>query len=340
MKLSVQQLATQLSQPLPAIIWLSGDEPLLVLEAGDQVRAAARQAGVSERQVFHADAQFDWNQLYHANQSMSLFGDRQLLELRLTGKLNDAGRKALVAYAGDANPDNLLLIVSDKIEAAQSKAKWFAGVTDAAWWVPIWPVDRHQLPAWLRSRLQQQGLQIDDDALALLADRVDGNLLAARQEIDKLLLVSDSTQLTLETVVQAVADSARYTVFDLADAVLNGDLARSQRVLSGLAAEGIEPPIVLWVLARELRHLVQLADAQVSGQPLPAVFKRLRIFDKRQGPYQAALRRGDTGLWQRCLIICGDVDATIKGRAAGDPWHKLSALVCEVAQPGVVPGTY
>jgi len=337
MKLSVQQLATQLSQPLPAIIWLSGDEPLLVLEAGDQVRAAARQAGVSERQVFHADAQFDWNQLYHANQSMSLFGDRQLLELRLTGKLNDAGRKALVAYAGDANPDNLLLIVSDKIEAAQSKAKWFAGVTDAAWWVPIWPVDRHQLPAWLRSRLQQQGLQIDDDALALLADRVDGNLLAARQEIDKLLLVSDSTQLTLETVVQAVADSARYTVFDLADAVLNGDLARSQRVLSGLAAEGIEPPIVLWVLARELRHLVQLADAQVSGQPLPAVFKRLRIFDKRQGPYQAALRRGDTGLWQRCLIICGDVDATIKGRAAGDPWHKLSALVCEVAQPGVVP---
>lgn len=312
----------------------------MVLEAGDQVRAAARQAGVSERQVFHADAQFDWNQLYHANQSMSLFGDRQLLELRLTGKLNDAGRKALVAYAGDANPDNLLLIVSDKIEAAQSKAKWFAGVTDAAWWVPIWPVDRHQLPAWLRSRLQQQGLQIDDDALALLADRVDGNLLAARQEIDKLLLVSDSTQLTLETVVQAVADSARYTVFDLADAVLNGDLARSQRVLSGLAAEGIEPPIVLWVLARELRHLVQLADAQVSGQPLPAVFKRLRIFDKRQGPYQAALRRGDTGLWQRCLIICGDVDATIKGRAAGDPWHKLSALVCEVAQPGVVPGTY
>ena len=309
----------------------------MVLEAGDQVRAAARQAGVSERQVFHADAQFDWNQLYHANQSMSLFGDRQLLELRLTGKLNDAGRKALVAYAGDANPDNLLLIVSDKIEAAQSKAKWFAGVTDAAWWVPIWPVDRHQLPAWLRSRLQQQGLQIDDDALALLADRVDGNLLAARQEIDKLLLVSDSTQLTLETVVQAVADSARYTVFDLADAVLNGDLARSQRVLSGLAAEGIEPPIVLWVLARELRHLVQLADAQVSGQPLPAVFKRLRIFDKRQGPYQAALRRGDTGLWQRCLIICGDVDATIKGRAAGDPWHKLSALVCEVAQPGVVP---
>lgn len=337
MKLSVQQLTNQLSQPLPAIVWLSGDEPLLVLEASDQVRAAARKAGITERQVFHADAQFDWNQLYEANQAMSLFGDRQLLELRLTGKLNDAGRKALVAYADNANPDNLLLIVSDKIEAAQSKAKWFAGVTDAAWWVPIWPVERNQLPAWLRARLQQQGLQIDDDALALLADRVDGNLLAARQEIDKLLLVSDGTQLTLETVIQAVSDSARFTIFDLADAVLGGDLARSQRVLSGLAAEGIEAPIVLWVLARELRHLVQLSEAQAMGQPMPAVFKRLRIFDKRQGPYQVALRRGDAGLWQRCLILCGDIDATIKGRAAGDPWHKLSALVCEIAQPGVVP---
>lgn len=337
MKVSPQQLANQLTQPLPAIIWLSGDEPLLVLEAGDRVRAAARQAGITERQVFHADAQFDWNQLYEANQAMSLFGDRQLLELRLTAKLNDAGRKALVAYAGNANPDNLLLIVSDKIEAAQSKAKWFAAVTDTAWWVPIWPLERHQLPGWLRTRLDQQGLQIDDDALALLSDRVDGNLLAARQEIDKLLLISDGSVLTLDTVVQAVSDSARFTIFDLADAVLNGDLARSQRVLSGLAGEGIEAPIVLWLLARELRHLVQLAEAYNAGQPLPAVFKRLRIFDKRQGPYQVALRRGDAGFWQGCLIRCGDIDATIKGRASGDPWHKLSALVCEIAQPGMVP---
>lgn len=337
MKVAAQQLATQLSQPLPAIIWLSGDEPLLVLEASDQVRAAARQAGITERQVFHADSQFDWSQLYEANQALSLFGDRQLLELRLTGKLNDAGRKALVAYAEKANPDNVLLIVSEKIEAAQSKAKWFTAVTDAAWWVPFWPVERHQLPGWLRSRLQQHGLQIDDDALALLADKVDGNLLAARQEVDKLLLVSEDTSLTLETVVQAVSDSARFTIFDLADAVLGGDLARSQRVLSGLAAEGIEAPIVLWVLARELRNLVQLSEAQVTGQPLPAVFKRLRIFDKRQGPYQAALRRGHASLWQDCLVRCGEIDAIIKGRAPGDPWLKLSVLVCEIARPGVVP---
>lgn len=340
MKLPIQQLPQKLRETLPPLIWISGEEPLLVLEAADQVRSAARGAGIDERQVFHGDAQFDWYQLLHANQSMSLFGDRQVLDLRLTGKLNDEGRKSLVAYAESANPDNLLLIVSDRIEAAQSKAKWFGKVTDTGWWVPVWPVERSQLPGWLRQRLQQQGLNIEDDALALLSDRVDGNLLAARQEIDKLLLLNDGQTITLDTVVQSVADSARYNIFDLSAAFLSGDLARSQRVLTGLSAEGIEPPIVLWVLARELRHLVQLAEAAESGQPLDPVFKRLRIFDKHQGPYQKALRRGHTHLWRQCLIRCGDIDATIKGRRAGNPWHALSVLVSEIAHPGRVPAEF
>ncbi len=340
MKLSLQQLGQQLSKNIPPILWISGDEPLLILEAADQVRAAARQAGITERQVFHADAQFDWNQLTEANQSMSLFGDQEVLELRLPGKLNDEGRKTLVAYAESANPDNLLLIVSDRIEAAQSKAKWFTKVTDAGWWVPVWPIERNQLPAWLRQRLQQNNLQIEDDALALLADRVDGNLLAARQEIDKLLLLNDGPIIQLDTVVQSVADSARFDIFDLAEAFLKGDLARSQRVLSGLAAEGIEAPIVLWVLARELRNLVQLAEADAQGQHLAGVYKRLRIFDKRQAPYQAALRRSHLKHWQRCLIRCGEIDATVKGRREGDPWHKLSVLVSEVAQAGLVPAEF
>lgn len=337
MKITAQQLTQQLKQTLPPLIWISGDEPLLTLEAADQVRAAVRAAGVSERLVFHADSSFDWHQLHDANQSMSLFGDRQLLEVRLDAKLKDDGRKALVAYASNANPDNILLVQSERIEAAQSKAKWFNQVVDTGWWLPIWPIERHQLPAWLRQRLQAQNLTIDDDALALLADRVDGNLLAARQEIDKLTLLSDSPSIDLDTVIQSVADSARYDIFDLADAFLNGDLARSQRVLSGLAAEGVEAPIVLWVLSRELRNLVQLGEAQQAGQPLVASFKRLRIFDKRQGPYQQALRRADATHWQRCLVQCSDIDASIKGRRPGDPWHALSVVISEVAQPGRVP---
>lgn len=337
MKITAQQLTQQLKQTIPPVIWISGDEPLLMLEAVDQIRAAARAAGVTERQVFHADSSFDWNVLLDANQSMSLFGDRQLLEVRLSAKLKDDGRKALTTYASNANPDNVLLVQSERLEAAQSKAKWFNQVIDTGWWLPIWPIERHQLPGWLRQRLQGQGLSIDDDALALLADRVDGNLLAARQEIDKLLLLNDGQNIDLDTVVQSVADSARYDIFDLSDAFLNGDLARSQRVLSGLAAEGVEAPIVLWVLSRELRHLVQLGEAQQSGQAIASVFKRLRIFDNRQGPYQQAIRRAGLDHWQQCLVRCSDIDATIKGRRAGDPWHALSVVISEVAQPGKVP---
>jgi len=157
MKITAQQLTQQLQQNLPPIIWISGDEPLLTLEAADQVRMAARAAGINERQVFHADTGFDWNVLQDANQSMSLFGDRQLLEVRLSAKLKDDGRKALVAYAANANPDNVLLVQSDRLEAAQSKAKWFNQVIDQGWWLPIWPVERHQFTCLVASATASSG---------------------------------------------------------------------------------------------------------------------------------------------------------------------------------------
>lgn len=336
MKLNSNQFSQQLAKGLPPLIWISGDEPLLVLEAADQARQASRDAGVTDRQVFHGDKQFDWNTLYEANQAMSLFGDRQLLELRLDGKLTDEGRKALVAYASSPNPDNLLLIVSGKIEAAQSKAKWFTQVSDAGWWLPVWPVDRHQLPNWLRQRLKQQGLSIDDDALSLLADRVDGNLLAARQEIDKLLLLGSSEHIDLETVLQAVSDSARYTVFDLSEACLSGDIERSQRVLSGLVAEGVEAPILLWVLSRDLRSLVQLAQAQAMGQNPSTLFNRLRIFEKQQRAFLSALQRAPQSHWQACLMACGEVDARIKGWHKGDALLAINVLVSQIAYPSLL----
>ncbi|MHA7880339.1 MAG: DNA polymerase III subunit delta [Saccharospirillum sp.] len=333
MKLSAGQFQQHLAKGLPPLLWISGDEPLLVMEAADQARRAAREAGITDRQVFHADKSFDWQTLLEANQSLSLFGDRQLLELRLEGKLNDAGRKALVAYASSPNPDNLLLIVSEKIEAAQSRAKWFTQVSDSGAWLPVWPVDRSQLPGWLRQRLKQNGLSIDDDALALLAERVDGNLLAARQEIDKLLLLGNTGNIAVETVLQAVSDSARFTVFDLSDACLSGDLERSQRVLSGLVAEGVETPIILWVLSRDLRSLVQLAQAQQLGQNPHTLFNRLRIFEKQQKAFLAALQRAPYDHWQACLLQCGEVDACIKGWHKGDPPLAVAVLVSQIARP-------
>lgn len=336
MKLNANQLQKNLQTgPLAPVIWISGDEPLLVIEACDAVRAAARSQGITERQVIEVDAKFDGAELIAANQSMSLFGDREIIELRLQSKFNDKGRKALVEYVQSANPDNLLLIVSDRIEAAQSKAKWFNQVSDAGWWVPIWPFEHPQLSGWIQQRISQTGLTADPDAVSLLAERVDGNLLAAKQEIDKLALLTSEKHISADLILSSVSDSSRYTVFDLSTAFLRGDLARALKVLNGLESEGIEPPVVLWLLTRELRLVCELSEAQQQGQPLNAVFKRLRIFDKKQNDYQQAIRRASVSHYQRCLVSCARIDAVIKGQAKGDAWTLISEMLVAIATPAL-----
>lgn len=334
MKLNANQFHQKLqSETLPPVIWISGDEPLLVLEASDAVRSAARSQGISERQVIEVDAKFDGAELIAANQSMSLFGDREIIELRLQAKFSDKGRKALAEYVQNANPDNLLLIISERVEAAQSKAKWFGQVESAGWWIPLWPIEHNQLPAWISARLQQAGLKADREAISLLAERVDGNLLAAKQEIDKLALLNDGSTITAEVILSSVSDSSRYTVFDLSSAFLKGDLTRALKVLNGLEAEGLEPPVVLWLLTRELRLLLELAEAKTQGQNLNAVFKKLRIFDKRQQDYQQALNRVSYGHLKSCLIGCATIDGMIKGQIKGDPWTKISELLVAITTP-------
>ena len=333
MKLTAQQLNSNLqSQPLPPIIWISGDEPLQALESCDSVRQFAQKAGVTDRTIIEVDARFDGADLIAANQSMSLFGDRQLIELRINAKLTDKGRKALVEYSETANPDNLLLIVSARLEASQTKAKWFNQVINAGWWVPIWPIERHQFPGWLRGRLSQAGLQADDDAVALLVDRLDGNLLAAKQEIEKLALINTGA-LTAETVLASVSDSSRYTVFDLSAAFLGGDLARSLKILNVLSGEGIEAAVVLWLITRELRLLIELSELQQAGQPIGAAYKRLRIFDKRQNDYSAALQRCSGVHYQRCLISCSNIDAAVKGQVKADVWTLISEMMVAICAP-------
>ena len=335
MKLNSNQLLQKLrNEALPPIIWVSGDEPLLVLEACDAIRAAGHSAGISERKVIDVDAKFDGADLIAANQSMSLFGERELIELQLLAKFNDKGRKALLEYVSSANPDNLLLIVSERIEAAQTKAKWFKQVEQASWWLPLWPVERNQLPGWINQRLRQQGLAADADAVSLLAERVDGNLLAAKQEIDKLALLVDGNQLTVDHILNSVSDSSRYTVFDLASAMLIGDLPRAQKILHGLAAEGIEPPIVLWLLTRELRLLVELAEANAQGQ-IGKAFKKLRVLDKRQPEYHSALNRAVGEHYRQCLIRCAQIDALVKGQRKGDVWLELSEMLVAITQPSL-----
>lgn len=338
MKLASNQLLQKLKQTdsLPTVCWVSGDEPLLVLEACDAYRACARRLGISQREIIDVGPRFDGSALIAESQSLSLFGDRKLIELRLQSKLTDAARKALVEYLTVASTDNSLLVISARIEASQSKAKWFSKVTEAGWWVPMWPIEHAQLPNWLAQRAKTVGLSFEPDALALLVNRIDGNLLAARQELDKLALLVNNELITVEMIMGGVADSARYTVFDLGSTLLSGDIARAMKILAGLRSEGAEPSVVLWLLTRELRVLVELSQAHAQGLGLGPVFKKLRIFDKHQAHYQSALKRAGFQHYQGLLLNCSAIDASIKGQSADDPWHLISQVAFGIVSTPVL----
>ena len=238
----VDQFAAQLKGDLAPVYFIYGDETLLVNECADAVRAAARQRGYSDRQVFSVESGFDWNSLLAASDSLSLFSERRILELRLpTGKPGKEGAGVLRAYAERPPEDTLLLVVSAKLEPAARRSKWVRALDKAGVSVPVWPVEPAQLPAWIDRRMRAHGMQPSRDALQLLAERVEGNLLAADQEIEKLYLLHGSGSLDLETVTELVADSARYDIFGLVDAALAGDAVYAQRILGGLRAEGVEP---------------------------------------------------------------------------------------------------
>ncbi|MBD1553477.1 DNA polymerase III subunit delta [Pseudomonas typographi] len=336
MKLAPAQLGKHLQGPLAPVYIVSGDEPLLCQEALDAIRAAARQQGFDERQVFAADANFDWGSLLQASASLSLFAERRLLELRLpSGKPGDKGAAALIEYCNRPAEDTLLLVSLPKLDGNQQKSKWGAALVNgtSTQFVQIWPVDAAQLPQWIRQRLAQAGLAAQPDAVELIAARVEGNLLAAAQEIEKLKLLADGNQVTLETVQAAVADSARFDVFGLVDAVLQGDASHALRILEGLRGEGVEPPVILWALARELRSLANLSQQFSQGVPLDKAFSSARppIWDKRRPLVSKALQRLSSGRWNQLLQDAQHLDAQIKGQAQGSVWVGLSRLALLMA---------
>lgn len=336
MKLAPAQLAKHLQGTLAPVYVISGDDPLLCQEAADAVRAAARQQGFDERQVFSADASFDWGTLLQAGASMSLFAERRLLELRLpSGKPGDKGAAALMEYCARPAEDTLLLISLPKLDGSAQKTKWGKALAEGAHtqFVQIWPVDIGQLPQWIRQRLSQAGLSATQDAVELIAARVEGNLLAAAQEIEKLKLMAEEGQITVQTVQAAVADSARFDVFGLTDAVLNGEAAHALRMLEGLRGEGVETPVILWALTRELRALANMSQQFSQGVPLDKVFSSARppVWDKRKPLMSKALQRHSAKRWSQLLMDAQRIDAQIKGQAAGSPWSSLSRLALLMA---------
>ncbi|GAB4289268.1 MAG: DNA polymerase III subunit delta [Thiohalomonadaceae bacterium] len=324
MRLRAEQLPSHLTKPLLPIYLVSGDEPLQLNEATDALRAAARAQGYSEREVLQVEAGFDWGTLAAAASHLSLFAARKLIELRLpSGKPGDAGAKALSAYAAAPSPDNLLLISCGKLDKQQQNSKWFKALEAAGAVVQVWPVEPRALPGWVRQRLQARGLQATPEAAQLLADRVEGNLLAAAQEAEKLALLYGSGPLDAEQVRSAVADSARYDVFELADAALGGDAPRCARILEGLRGEGDDPVLILWALVREVRALAQIAAGQAAGTPLATLLQEHRVWDKRKPLYQAALQRHNLRRWRTLLRRAARLDRICKGAEPGNPWDEL-----------------
>ncbi|WP_312913769.1 DNA polymerase III subunit delta [Stutzerimonas nitrititolerans] len=336
MKLSPAQLGKHLQGSLAPVYVVSGDEHLLCQEACDAIRAACRQQAFSERQVLSVESGFDWGQLLEAGANLSLFAEKRLLELRIpNGKPGDKGAAALLHYLARPAEDTVLLISLPKLDGSTQKTKWAKALIDGkdVQFLQVWPVDAAQLPQWIRQRLSQAGLAADQEAVELIAARVEGNLLAAAQEIEKLKLLTEDGRVTADTVQAAVADSARYDVFGLIDAALQGHPEHSLRMLEGLRGEGIEAPVILWALARELRLLANIAQQYAQGVPLERAFGQARppVWDKRRPLVSKALQRHDVAGWQRLLMAAQLIDEQIKGQAEGDPWIGLSNLCLQLS---------
>ncbi|WP_081192935.1 DNA polymerase III subunit delta [Halomonas sp. BC1] len=336
MKVFADQLPAALAKKLPKAVIVAGDEPLQHRDACDAVRAAARQAGIEEREVLDVEPNFAWGRLLETASNLSLFASNKLLELRLgSHKLGQDGSKALAQYAElIEGSDDLLLISMGKVDAKQQKSAWFKALDKHGLFVPVWPVDASRLGYWLRDRAALHGLQLDLDAARLLGERTEGNLLAADQELQKLALMHPTqARLGVESIAQGVEDSSRFDVFNLADACLKGEPSRASRIVNGLKSEGVEAPIVLWALTRELRTLLSLHQHLDQGQSFEHACKSQKplIFDKRRPAYQKAIQRLPMKRLHKLLLMAQRLDLAVKGASPVPLWAGLHDLAMSMA---------
>ena len=342
MQLRAEALEDHLAKSLAPLYVITSDEHLLALEAADKIRAQARSQGFTEREVLVADRYFDWSSLLAVSQSMSLFGDRKLIELRLpTGKPGKEGGQALQQFAAlsAGNPaaqDTLTLISLPKLDWATQKSVWATALQQAAVFIDIPLVERAQLANWIGQRLTAQGQSAEKIALDFMVERVEGNLLAAHQEIRKLGLLYPEGRLSAEQIQDAVLNVARYDVFKLSEAMLAGDVARLTRMLNGLKGEGEALPLILWAMAEEVRILLKLKLGTDEGRPLAMLLKEYRIWGPRERLVGPALASLSIRILQNALADAGQIDRMIKGlrakRFAGDAWDALLQLGLQIAR--------
>ena len=348
MQVRAEQLPQHLARGLQPVYTIHGDEPLLAQEAGDAIRTAARAAGYVERKVFTVSGQhFDWSGLLGAAQAMSLFAERQLIEIRIpSGKPGKDGSEALQRYCAHLSDDVLTIVHLPKLDRQQQQGAWFGALSQAGPSIEVLPVDRRQLPTWIAQRLASQGQRVAEgeagqQTLAFFADRVEGNLLAAHQELQKLALLYPAGELVFEQVEAAVLNVARYDVSKLCDAVLAGQTARVLRMLDGLRAEGEAAVLVHWTLAEDVRALKRVHDAMAAGRPLPLALREARVWGQKERLFERALPLFTEAALAQLLHAAQVCDGLVKGLKHPDwplePWDGLKRLLLMVLQSTSAP---
>jgi len=327
MKLRSDQLPSALAKGLASVYAVCGDEPLLTDEAAALIREAARKAGVAERQSFQVETGFNWAAWAGGFDSLSLFSSQRLVELRLpTGKPGVEGGKTIDAWCNQPPQDITLIVLLPRADRAMQQTKWYGALEKAGIAIHITPPTPEQLPAWIGARLGRHGLKADRETLAFLAARVEGNLLAAHQEIEKLALLLPPGELDLETARGAVTDVARYDASDLPEALLKGDAVRYCRIIDGLEAEGETPILALWMMSQELRTLYRLAIGVQAGEPLPALMRENRVWDSKQPLLARALKQIKLADLGPALQMAGRIDRASKGLLRENGWVMLKQL--------------
>jgi DNA polymerase III subunit delta len=333
MPITCEDLPRHLTSGLKPLYVVYGDALLLAIEAADSIRAAARAAGYTERETFSAEQHFKWAELHNSAKSLSLFASRKVIDLRIpSGKPGVEGGQALQDYCTNLSPDVLTLISLPKLDWTTQKSQWFATLERHSVMVTADDIPRVALPRWIAGRLKRQEQTAEEATLEFLADRCEGNLLAAFQEIQKLALLFPAGQLSFEQVKGAVMDVARYDIFKLSEAMLSGNATRFAHILDGLRAEGTATVLVLWALSEDIRMLGKVLQAVQRGGNLGNALRDMRIRKDKQGLIEHAARRLKFPLIERAIQQAARLDKTIKGLRQGDVWDELLQLGLRFAQ--------
>ncbi|MGP4844645.1 DNA polymerase III subunit delta [Marinobacter sp. 1Y8] len=332
MKTTPAQLDQVLSRGLAPVYLVSGDEPLLVDECCDRIRKVTRNAGFNDRLTFHADRSLNWGQVNEELSALSLFAEQRRIEIHLpTGKLGD-GRPVVEQMLQSPPDDIILILISTKLDAAEIRRKWYKQLVDKGVHVPVWPVEPDKFPGWLQQRARAQGLTLTQGALDELSERLEGNLLAASQEMDRLALLSPDKTIDENIVSQAVEDSARFNVFELVADIMLGKAAQAQRIIGALQQEADSPLGLLAILSRDLRMAARLQQAMAQGEQPRQFFRTQNVRQpQRMKQLEQAARRLHPEQLRRAILSCSDIDRSAKGFDPLSPWHHLRSLTQDLS---------